>query len=202
MEPSRADLTALIRDPIRFLDNDSALLRRMAVSNLSRDQVVAVFDSVAELADDSDDDVRAAASEALGSANSRALPILLGAADDPAPQVREAVATAMGEIGDAQSCDWLIETAISDPDRGVREAAVAALGSIGDQRALEPLLELVSKGPPPVRRRAIAAITVFDDPRIEPAIRRAALDRNPGVREAAEMVVGRQVAGEHRPGGM
>ncbi|MDJ0792304.1 MAG: HEAT repeat domain-containing protein [Acidimicrobiia bacterium] len=196
MEPSRADLTALIRDPIRFLDSDSAVLRRMSVSNLRRDQVDAAFDLVAGLAADSDDSVRAAAVEALGSADSQALPVLLGTTDDPAPQVREAVATAMGEVGDARSCDWLISTANSDPDRGVREAAVAALGSIGDQRALEPLLMLVSEGPPPVRRRAIAAITVFDDPRIEPAIRRAALDRNPGVREAAEIVVGRQLRPE------
>ncbi|KAA3640567.1 MAG: HEAT repeat domain-containing protein, partial [Armatimonadetes bacterium] len=75
----------------------------------------------------------------------------------------------------------------------VREAAVAAIGSLGHPDGIDPLLTLIADGPPQVRRRAIAAITVFDDPRIESAIRRAALDRNPGVREAAEMVVGRQI---------
>ena len=70
---------------------------------------------------------------------------------------------------------------------------MAALGAIGDDAAIEPLLRLIGAGPPQVRRRAIAAITVFDDPRIEPAIQRAAFDRNPGVREAAEMVVGKQL---------
>ena len=67
---------------------------------------------------------------------------------------------------------------------------------IGDPAAVEILLRLIADAPPQVRRRAIAAITVFDDPRIEPAITRAAFDRNPGVREAAEMVVGRQIRSE------
>jgi hypothetical protein len=35
------------------------------------------------------------------------------------------------------------------------------------------------------------ALTVFDDPAIEPALRTATDDRNPMVREVAEMVVGR-----------
>ena len=74
-----------------------------------------------------------------------------------------------------------------------RAGGAAALGAIGHPDAIEPLLEFIRSGPAQVRRRAIAAITVFDDPRIEPAIRKAALDRNPGVKEAAEMVVGRQI---------
>ncbi|MEA3502390.1 MAG: HEAT repeat domain-containing protein, partial [Actinomycetota bacterium] len=72
------------------------------------------------------------------------------------------------------------------------EAAVAALGAIGDEAALATLLGLVAVAPPQVRRRAVVALTVFDDPAVEPAIRAAASDRNPSVREAAEMVVGRQ----------
>jgi len=109
--------------------------------------------------------------------------------------VREAVATAYGELGDASSIEWLTDAATNDPDRTVKEAAVAALGAIGDDVAIDALLAFILSGPPQVRRRAIAAITVFDDPRIEPAIKRAAFDRNPGVREAAEMVVGKQLSG-------
>lgn len=113
------------------------------------------------------------------------------ARDDEDARVREAVATAYGEIGSEAAVEWLIESALGDEDRLVQEAAVAALGAIGDDRALPVLLELVAEGPPRVRRRAVVALTVFDDPAIEPAIRKAATDRNPGVREAAEMVVGR-----------
>jgi hypothetical protein len=37
----------------------------------------------------------------------------------------------------------------------------------------------------------VVALTVFEGPEIEPALRAAARDRNPMVREVAEMVVGR-----------
>ena len=193
MEPSRQDLVDLVADPASGLDNANPVIRRMAASNLSPDAAAGHAGELAELLLDGDDEVRAAAAEALGRAGPAALPALLRAARDEAPNVRESAATAMGELGVEASLDWLIEAAHSDPDRSVREAAVAAMGALGNDRAVGPLLDLVAGGPPTVRRRAIAALTVFDDDRIEPAIRRAALDRNPGVRETAEMVVGRQV---------
>ncbi|MCL1693116.1 MAG: HEAT repeat domain-containing protein, partial [Actinomycetia bacterium] len=112
--------------------------------------------------------------------------------NDDDPRVVEAIATAYGELGDPAAVPWLIELASTDGDRAGREAAVAALGAIGDDSALSTLLELVASAPPQVRRRAVVALTVFDDPAVEPAIRGAARDRNPSVREAAEMVVGRQ----------
>jgi HEAT repeat protein len=136
--------------------------------------------------------VRALAVEALGASKGDVLETLVAAGSDEDAGVREAVATAYGELGDAAAVDWLIDRASGDDDRLVREAAVAALGAIGDDRAVPILLELIGDGPPRVRRRAVVALTVFDDPAIEPAIRRAATDRNPGVREAAEMVVGRE----------
>ena len=85
----------------------------------------------------------------------------------------------------------MIDAARGHTDRLVREAAVAALGACGDERALPILLDLVANGPPQIRRRSVVALTVFDDPAVEPAIRAALEDRNPMVREAAEMVVGR-----------
>ena len=75
----------------------------------------------------------------------------------------------------------------------VREAAVAALGATGEVQALPTLLRLVASGPPQVRRRCVAALTVFDGEEVETALRHAATDRNPMVREAAELVVGRNV---------
>lgn len=165
----------------------------MAVSALSRDQANAHAELLFALTDDSSEPVRTAVAEALGLVGHAAIDHLRSLESDESETVREAVATAYGEIGSPQSSHWLITTAYEDDNRQVREAAVAALGSIGDPAAIEPLLDLIKSGPPQVRRRAIAAITVFDDPRIEPAVRMAALDRNPGVKEAAEMVVGRQI---------
>jgi HEAT repeat protein len=193
MPALRDDLAALTRDPRQFLRDADPMLRRMAVTALDRQQANESLDDLVALATDPVDPVRSAAVERLGWCGVGALGAIRARCDDPAPTVREAAATAFGEIGSPEPIEWLVSAASNDEDRQVREAAVAALGSIGDETAIEPLLELIAKGPPQVRRRAIAAITVFDDPRVEPAIRRAALDRNPGVKEAAEMVVGRQI---------
>ena len=153
-------------------------------------------DSVAKLCrlvtDDADGAVRAMAAEALGGAGGRYESVLTLGRDDDDPRVVETVATAYGELRDASAVPWLIELASTGGDRAAREAAVAALGAIGDDAALSTLLELVAAAPPQVRRRAVVALTVFDDPAVEPAIHAAAKDRNPSVREAAEMVVGRQ----------
>jgi HEAT repeat protein len=196
MAPSRNDLVALIEDPPAFLTSADPVLRRMATTALSADEARSCLSELGELSSDDLPEVRAAVAEKLGVCGRDAVPLLLPLRDDQDPIVREAVATACGELGDPDALPWLEEVASSDPDRAVREAAVASLGSIGDAAAIDTLLRLIADAPPQVRRRAIAAITVFDDPRIEPAITRAAFDRNPGVREAAEMVVGRQIRSE------
>ena len=189
----RYQLTQLIADPTPFLGNDDAYLRRLAIASLDAAQAQRLAPVLSDLTRDEEPSVRAAAIEKLGSAADSGLAAIEAARSDPEPTVREAAATAYGEIGDAAAIGWLASIAEEDPDRAVREAAVASLGAIGDPSAVDALLALVADGPPQVRRRAVASITVFDDPRIEPALQRAALDRNPGVREAAEMVVGRQI---------
>ena len=190
----REELVALIGDPASFLEHDNAVLRRMATTALSAETSNGVFDDVIRLLSDEDSAVRAAAAEKLGVCGDRAIEHLASAEADTEPKVREAVATAYGELGEPSVIPWLVEVGKSDPDRTVKEAAVAALGAIGEDAAIDPLLTFITDGPPQVRRRAIAAITAFDDPRIEPAIQRAAFDRNSGVREAAEMVVGKQLS--------
>lgn len=196
MAPARERLVQLTKNPVAFLTSDEPVLRRMAATALTRAEAFENIATLASLATDSDASIRAAAAEKLGRCGSDSLGILEELRVDPDPTVREALATAYGEIGSPTSVPWLVTTARDDEDKHVREAATAALGAIGDSAGLETLLHLISNGPPQVRRRAIAAITVFDDDRVEPAIRRAALDRNPGVREAAEMVVGQQLTAD------
>lgn len=194
MTSARDDLLRLMDNPASFLDHDDPVLRRIAVSSLP--DPAGSLERLRDLAGDDSPTVRAAVAEQLAAVPlGHAQEILLQLGDDEDPRVREAVATAHGEIGDSSAVEWLETVATLDGDRHVREAAVASLGAIGDPRSVDTLLTLMADGPPPVRRRAVAAITVFDDDRIEPALKRAALDRNPGVREAAEMVVGRQIAG-------
>jgi HEAT repeat protein len=193
MTPTRSQLAALTQDPSSFLKSSDEVLRRIAVTALDRSAAVAHFELLAPLARDEVDSVRTAAAEKLGLCGSAGVHLLEALRNDPVAAVRESVATAYGELRDPNAIPWLAEVGKSDEDRQVREAAVAALGAIDDDSAIEPLLLAIAEGPPQVRRRAIAAITVYDDPRVESAIRKAALDRNPGVREAAEMVVGRQI---------
>jgi HEAT repeat protein len=184
----------LLDDPLPFLSHEDATVRRLAISVCVASglgaESIATFCRIA--IDDEDGAVRAMAVEALGNAGEGCDEALTRGRDDDDPRVVEAIATAYGELADPAAVPWLIELASTDGDRAGREAAVAALGAIGDDSALPTLLELVVSAPPQVRRRAVVALTVFDDPAVEPAIRTAARDRNPSVREAAEMVVGRQ----------
>jgi HEAT repeat protein len=118
---------------------------------------------------------------------------LIDALSDNDSMVREAAVTALGELEVGTAVAALQVLACEDADNLVREAAVAALGAIGDAAAVPTLLELIANGPPQVRRRCVAALSVFEGREIEKALRAAAGDRNPMVREAAEMVVGRTV---------
>ena len=173
-------------------------MRRLAVAACAgvtgRDDVFSALEE--RLRSDTEPEVRAQAAEILGGWGVQASPVLDDATNDADARVLEAVATAYGEIGITAPVPWLVGIAGDrDGDRLVREAAVAALGAIGDESALPVLLSLLGSGPPPVRKRAVVALTAFEGPEVEAALQTAALDRNPSVREAAEMVVGRVVEG-------
>jgi HEAT repeat protein len=185
--------TRLMADPLPFLTHDEAALRRLAVAacagRLAEEPIRSAIEE--RLARDDDGAVRAEAVEILGGAGADVTELIMEARLDDDPRVVEAVATGLGELGATAAVPWLIDTAVGHPDRLVREAAVAALGAIGDPRGLPVLLQILATGPPQVRRRAVVALTVFDDPAVEPALLAARSDRNPMVREVAEMVVGR-----------
>ena len=184
-------LTQVLNDPEPYLDATDPANRRIAVAASLRH--ARLFGRLADmLLTDKEAAVRRECAEVLG-LNGHGDPVLLRRAlHDDAAEVREAAATALGEVTDTGSVEVLVKHAINDDeDKLVREAAVAALGAIGDERAVPALLSLVDGGPPQIRRRCIPALSVFDGDRIEAALRQAAKDRNPMVREAAEMVVGR-----------
>jgi len=185
----RQDLERLAADPAAFLAAPDPALRRLAVAALDDP---ADAEHVGRLAvADPDPGVRAGAAETLGRLGGETARVALRVARaDSDPRVVEAVATAYGEIGDPDAVPWLEDAARTHPDRLVREAAVAALGAIGDERSVPVLIDLLTDAPPQVRRRCVVALSVFDGPHVEEAIRRAARDRNPAVREAAQMLTG------------
>jgi len=187
----RAILTRLLNDPEPFLAAGDTANRRIAVAASLRHPHL--FDQLADLLlTDPEPTVRRECAEVLGLSGRGDVEVLAQALQDDVPEVREAAATALGELTAPDSIGLLIEHATNDDeDKLVREAAVAALGAIGDDRAVPALLALLSGGPPQIRRRCVPALSVFDGDHIESALRDAGRDRNPMVREAAEMVVGR-----------
>ena len=190
------DLSSLAAAPDRFLDDPDPAVRRLAVSGLAgRIEEPAARAAVrARLRIDDAAAVRAEAAEVLAGAGMDVLGDLLQAAGDPDPGVREAAITGIGEVGSPGGVAT-IEAIARDPgeDRLVVEAAVAALGAIGDPDSLPLLLRLAGSGPPQIRRRAIVALTAFDGPQVEAAFAAAREDRNPLVRDVAEMILGRTI---------
>ncbi|MDJ0953542.1 MAG: HEAT repeat domain-containing protein [Acidimicrobiia bacterium] len=188
----RDQLIQLVTDPGALLGAPEADIRRIAVAAAAghdslRDRVIEM------LAADPDPAVRRECAEVLGRSGARPVTELIRAVADEVPTVREAAITALGEAADTEPVPLLISIAAADEeDKLVREAAVAALGAIADERARPALLHLIASGPPQIRRRCVPALTVFDGEDIAAALLAAATDRNPMVREAAEMVVGRQ----------
>ena len=191
-EINRAILAGLIADPTSALDSPDPAVRRLAVAAaISHPELLSRV--VELLGNDPAPIVRRECAETLGLAAVDDHAPLLTALGDADPMVREAAVTALGELEAASAMPRLIARALRDPDNLVREAAVAALGAIGDPAAAPTLIELIRSGPPQVRRRCVAALTVFEGSEVEAALRSAATDRNPMVREAAEMVVGRAI---------
>jgi HEAT repeat protein len=197
----RMELEALIDDPTAFLRDEDPAVRRLAVSSCAArvDDARVVGALTATLDTDDDPRVRAEAAEVLALAGREVRDSLLRHAGTDDPVVREAVATGLGEIGSVDAVPWLMEAAASNDDRLVQEAAVAALGAIGDERAVNLLLGLARSGQPQIRRRSVVALTAFDGDEVTATIEAATRDRNPMVREVAEMLIGRTIDGTDLP---
>jgi len=111
---------------------------------------------------------------------------VIGALNDPDPLVVVGAAWFLGERRHRPALPALVTTAADHADTRCREAAVAALGAIGDPEGLAAVLVALGGDKPTVRRRAAVALAGFDDPRVEPALRAAAADRDWQVRQAAD----------------
>ncbi|KPJ55485.1 MAG: hypothetical protein AMS16_04215 [Planctomycetes bacterium DG_58] len=88
----------------------------------------------------------------------------------------------------------------SDPEPRVREAAARALGEIGDRRALPVLERALNDETPAIRVYAIEAIGALKAAELAPKL--ATLleeDKNPSVREAAAVTLGKAGGGESLP---
>jgi HEAT repeat protein len=102
--------------------------------------------------------------------------------DDDALVV-DGAAFALGEHLYVGAVVELCDVAAHHDDARCRECAVAALGAIGDDRARATIINAL-EDKPPVRRRAIVALSNFEGPDVEAALERASDDRDWQVRSA------------------
>jgi HEAT repeat protein len=115
--------------------------------------------------------------------------VVTDALDDPDALVVVDAAWFLGERRYRPAVPGLVGVAKGHDDPRCREAAVAALGAIGHPDGLPAVLAALCDKPT-VRRRATVALAGFDDPRVEPALRQSAGDRDWQVRQAAEELLG------------
>jgi HEAT repeats len=173
----------------RGLGDPSLSVQVAAVGALARMGALGTADVVAAL-DDGPVALRRRAVEAAlavrGPGSRSALPDAVTAAlADPDPLVAVGAAWFLAERRHRPALPALAAMATGHDDTRCREAAVAALGAIGDPAGLDAVLAALDDKPT-VRRRATVALAGFDDRRVEPALRRAAQDRDWQVRQAAD----------------
>jgi HEAT repeat protein len=109
--------------------------------------------------------------------------IVIGMLADSDALVVEGAAFALGEHEYSDAVSELCRVATDHEDARCRESAIAALGSIGDDRGRATIL-LSLKDKPPIRRRAIVALSNFEGSDIEAALEEAGEDRDWQVRSA------------------
>jgi len=180
------DYVGVLRTNLR-----SPLARRriLALRGVVRQNLVASDDWRLALADP-DVDVRREALNQIAHAQIEddaiyvALMVLLN--DDDALVVDGAV-FALGEHLFVGAVDQMCVIATSHEDARCRESAIAALGAIGDDRARPAILAALDDKPP-VRRRAIVALSNFEGPDIDEALARASEDRDWQVRAAVNQL--------------
>jgi HEAT repeat protein len=183
-----------------LLGDSDAEVRATALAALARAGGLAVDDVAAAAADPSPAVRRRAAEVAAAAwappndadpvpdpARTEVAAVVAALLHDGDASVAEVAAWACGELPPAPpaTVTRLGDLASDHGDPLVREAAVAALGALGDPAGLHAILA-ATKDKPAVRRRAVLALAPFDGPEVDAALARAAEDRDPQVRQAAD----------------
>jgi HEAT repeat protein len=115
--------------------------------------------------------------------DSATLEVVVALLRDEDDLVVEGAAFALGEHLYVGAVSELCRVAAEHDDARCRESAVAALGAIGDDEGRATILNAL-KDKPPIRRRAIVALSNFEGPDIDAALEEAGEDRDWQVRSA------------------
>ena len=93
-----------------------------------------------------------------------AMDVLLTAAFDTSPTVRERVAWLLGGFPDPIVRERLSVLALTDSEESVRYGAIESLSKMADDELLQKLLQEVNKPTSPYRQSAIQALRIFPRP--------------------------------------
>jgi len=117
----------------------------------------------------------------------RATEKLVGVLESNSQDVRIAAARALGEIGDPQTVQPLIQACLKGNIS--EQTTEQALSGITDPRAVQPLVEALGYGNLRASRPATKALVNIGDPAVEPLIL-ALRSESPDIRENAANVLG------------
>ena len=201
-EPTLAESPdeSLLRAGFAIGDDYVAILRANLVDDVGRRRVLALRGMVRQglvtddewlsAIEDRDVDVRREALNLIAHVDEirhDVFEAMLRSLHDGDALVVDGAVFALGEHLYVGAVDQLCVIATSHDDARCRESAIAALGAIGDDRARPAILAALDDKPP-VRRRAIGALSNFEGPDIDAALERARDDRDWQVRAAVNQL--------------
>lgn len=130
------------------------------------------------------------ASRALAEIGDPASNALILALSNPHPGVRRLAAKAIGQIGDINAVNFLIDL-LNDTDREVRATAAIALGNYRHPMAVQRIMDAYPKASVAVRTDMIFALAHIDDIMAVPFLAKQAKDPHPAVRAAVMLALGK-----------
>jgi HEAT repeat protein len=152
-------------------------------------------DAIRPLLDDPLPEVREAAAFGVGRCGGEGIDAVEVALDrESEPRVRQALFTALGDLGGDRVVMRLSRAAAADPDPGIRFAAIRALGRSGSVRAIEPLLSTLDDPRPELRIAALHALGELGEVSASTAIQEHMDEASDEVRRTAAHAL-RQVPG-------
>lgn len=144
--------------------------------------------------DSPDPQVRCLAADALSRVGEehrpRAGAALRALLHDEHSQIRYTAALSLGELGDDEALEALIEQVEGDGNPMARQAAVIALGLIGDARAAPYLIKALKSDNPDVRFQSVTSLMQVSPEQAKKPLRRALKDEDPEVRAGAVAAMG------------
>jgi HEAT repeat protein len=156
---------------IGSLQDQNGIVRFNAVKALVKINAARAVEPLVAALNDEDSDVRLIARVELEGIGLPAMPALIAALGDTAPNARIQAAYALAELGEkfvgTPSVDSSVEpliASLSDPERVVRQNATWALARIADKRATGPLIACLSDSFEKVRQNAAWGLGRIESP--------------------------------------